>query len=254
MSEAPGLGRYLFAATRGLDSSTLQDTPGLRGADLEVVEHRDLQAVVCTVDLGEFGEEQLKRNLEDLQWLEEVARCHHDVVFAVASAGAVAPMRLVTICSDDQSVRDRVEGVYDELSEALNRVEGRDEWSVKVYVARQEKAEAVAEARPTSGAAYLQRKREQAARRRSAGDEAMRAADEINQTLSGSVVAARVLPPQDPRLTGRTDTMILNGAYLVPEQDAEGFRGLVDRLISGYPDLEIEVKGPWPPYSFATLD
>lgn len=254
MSDAPGLGRYLFAATRGLDSAALQGTQGLRGAPLEVVDHRDLQAVVCTVDLAEFGEDQLKRNLEDLEWLEEVARCHHDVVFAVATARAVAPMRLVTICSDDQSVRDRIEGVYDELSLALGRVEGRHEWSVKVYVPRQQKPEAVAAARPTSGAAYLQRKREQAAQRRSAGQESMRAADEINETLSASVVAARVLPPQDPRLTGRTDTMILNGAYLVPQQDADGFRDLVDRLITCYPDLEIEVKGPWPPYSFATLD
>jgi hypothetical protein len=255
MTEQSGeRGRYLFAVARGLDPAVLRDTPGLRGAPVEVVEHQQLQAVVCTVDLAEFGEQQLKSNLEDLAWLEEVARAHHDVVFAIASAGAVAPMRLVTICSDDASVRARIDAVHGELSDALARVEGRHEWSVKVYAARQAQPEPTEDARPTSGAAYLQRKREQAANRRSAGEQSMQVAEEINQTLSHSVVASRVLAPQDPRLTGRTDTMILNGAYLVPTGDADGFRDLIGRLAELHPNLEIELKGPWPPYSFATLD
>jgi hypothetical protein len=247
-------GRYLFAVARGLDVSALSGTAGLRGAPLEVVEHRELQAVVCTVELAEFGEELLPRNLEDLNWLEEVARCHHDVVFAAASAGTVAPMRLVTICSDDASVRSRIEGVYADLSVALQRVEGRREWSVKVYAPRREVPEPVETVRSTSGAAYLQRKREQAAQRRSTGEQSQQVAEEIHQTLTGSVAAARVLAPQDPRLTGRSDPMILNAAYLVPDDEGEGFCNLVERLGEHHPGLEIELKGPWPPYSFATLD
>jgi hypothetical protein len=250
----PGRARYLFAAARGVEPSALAAIPGLRGAPLEVVEHRGLQAVVCDVDLDEFGEEKLAHNLEDLGWLEEVARCHHDVVYAVAAAGTVAPMRLVTICADDQSVRARLEAVYDDLSHALTRVQGRSEWSVKVYAPRQATPDPAETARPASGAAYLQRKREQAVQRRSAGELSLQTAEEINQTLRGSVAAARSLPPQDPRLTGRSDTMILNGAYLVPDEDGEGFRNLVERLAELHPALTIEIKGPWPPYSFATLD
>jgi hypothetical protein len=253
MSE-PRLGRYLFAVARGLDPGRLAGVRGLRGAPLELVECHDLQAVVCSVDLAEFGEAQLKENLEDMGWVEEVARTHHDVVFATASAGAVAPMRLVTICSDDDSVRARIESVHPDLSEALGRVEGRHEWSVKVYAVRREQPETAEVGRPASGAAYLQRKREQAAQRRSAGEEHLRRADEIHESLARSVVATRVLQPQDPRLTGRPDTMILNGAYLVADEDAEGFRDLVRRLAELHPTLEIELKGPWPPYSFATLD
>jgi len=250
----PDQGRYLFAVARGIDPSSLEDVQGLRGAALEVIEEQDLQAVVCTVDLAEFGEDQLKDNLEDLGWLEEVARCHHDVVYAVATAGAVAPMRLVTICSDDDSVRARIAGVYEALSEALSRVDGRYEWSVKVYAPREAPREPAETARPASGAAYLQRKREQAAQRRTTGDQHLQTADDIHQTLAHTVAATRVLPPQDPRLTGRADTMILNGAYLVPAEDADGFRALATRLEELHPKLDFEVKGPWPPYSFATLD
>jgi hypothetical protein len=210
--------------------------------------------VTCSVDLSEFGEEKLARNLEDLEWLERVARCHHDVVFAVASAGTVAPMRLVTICSDDESVRARIEEHYDELAHALSRVEGKREWSVKVYTPRHESSSPTADSRPTSGAAYLQRKREQAVQRRSAGEQSLQTAEEINQTLKDASVAARVLPPQDPRLTGNADPMILNAAYLVPTDDSQGFTHLVQRLAELYPALDLELKGPWPPYSFATLD
>ena len=247
-------GRYLFAFARGLDQARLEGVLGLRGAPLEVVEHRDLQAVVCSVDLEEFGEAQLKEHLEDMEWLEDVARTHHDVVHAVSEAGAVAPMRLVTICSDDVSVRGRIESLYPQLSEALSRVEGRREWSVKVYATRPAPPETVDAGRPVSGAAYLQRKREQAAQRRSTGDEHLREADEIHQTLARSVVATRVLQPQDPRLTGRADTMILNGAYLVPMEETDGFRAVVSRLAELHTALEIELNGPWPPYSFATLE
>jgi hypothetical protein len=255
MNDAPReQGRYLFAVTRGLDPAKLADARGLRGAPLEVVDHRELSAVVCSVDLAEFGEAQLKENLEDMGWLEEVARAHHDVVYAVSCVGAVAPMRLVTICSDDESVRSRLDSNYPDLTEALSRVENRHEWSVKVYAVPQAQPEPVEAARPTSGAAYLQRKREQAAQRRSAGEQHSQEADEIHQTLARAVVANRVLQPQDPRLTGRPDTMILNGAYLVSAEEAEGFRDLVRRLVELHPGVEIELKGPWPPYSFATLE
>jgi hypothetical protein len=250
----PARGRYLFVFARGLDPARLAGVLGLRGAPLEVVEHRDLQAVVCSVDLEEFGEDRLKEHLEDMDWLEEVARTHHEVVYAVSEMCAVAPMRLVTICSDDVSVRSRSESLYTQLSEALNRVEGRREWSVKVFATRPSPPEAIDEGRPASGAAYLQRKREQAAQRRSTGDQHLREADEIHQTLARSVVATRVLQPQDPRLTGRAETMILNGAYLVPAEETDGFRALVSRLAELNPSLQIELNGPWPPYSFATLE
>jgi hypothetical protein len=48
--------------------------------------------------------------------------------------------------------------------------------------------------------------------------------------------------------------MILNGAYLVPDEETEGFRAVVSRLAELNPRLELELNGPWPPYSFATLE
>ena len=247
-------GRYLFAVARGLPAEALRGRTGLGGADLEVVEHRGLQAVVCTVDLEEFGEDALARNLEDLSWVEKVARTHNDVVWVVADHATVAPMRLVTICADDASVRARVDMHHDGLVHALDNVEGRHEWSVKVLVAPQPAAEVQDDEPPASGAAYLMRKREQAARRRSAGEDAAAMAERVHAALAESSVASRRLPPQDARLTGRTETMVMNGAYLVPDPEHDAFLALVQRIREGEPSAIVEVGGPWPPYSFAVLE
>lgn len=260
-------GRYLFAVARGSDlPKRLSGRTGLRHAPLEVVTHDDLSAVVCSVDLEEFGEAALARNLEDLRWLEEVARAHNDVVLAVADHATVAPMRLVTICADDSSVRSRVQALYDDLVAALDRVEGRREWSVKVLLTPQAaESEAVAAPAPAAdtaatgagsgvGTAYLRRRREQATRRQSSREWGVRLADEVYSALAADSVAARRLPPQDPRLTGRRETMVLNAAYLVAAEDGAAFREAASRAVAADAGASIEVDGPWPPYSFATLE
>lgn len=247
-------GRYLFAVARGLPEGALAGRAGLAGADLEVVEHRGLQAVVCTVDLEEYGEEALARNLEDLSWLEQVARAHNDVVWAVAEQATVAPMRLVTICADDASVRARVDAHHDGLVQALDNVEGRREWSVKVLVAPRAAPESQPDEPPASGAAYLMRKKEQAARRRAASEDATAMAERVHTALAQACVASRRLPPQDAKLTGRTETMVMNGAYLVPDADHDAFLALVQQIRESEPAAILEVGGPWPPYSFAVLE
>jgi len=48
--------------------------------------------------------------------------------------------------------------------------------------------------------------------------------------------------------------MTLNGAYLVEDAEGDAFAAAVQELSEAYPDAHLTVAGPWPPYSFATLD
>ena len=247
-------GRYLYAIARGLDPQALTDVPALAGGHLEVVEHRGLGAVVSSVDLDEYGEEGLRRNLENLPWLEEVARGHDTVVQATATQAPTAPLRLATICLDDDGVRERLDAWHDALEQVLDRVEGRMEWSVKVY-ARPRPAPAAEATRPAaSGAAYLQRKKAETEARQADESSTAMIADEVHESLAARSVAGRRLPPQDPRLTGRSERMLHNGAYLVEVDEGVAFSALVDELATAHPEVVIEVHGPWPPYSFATLE
>ncbi len=250
------VGRYVYAVARGLDVRALT-VAGLRGMPLGVVEHGGLSALVSDVDLDEFGEEGLRLHLEELAWLEDVARSHDSVVQEAATQGAVAPLRLATICHDDDAVRDRLEEWHDGLMLALDRVEGRLEWSVKAYSRTARTDDASREApvdTAGAGASYLQRKRARTIDRRTAEQQAMDLADQVHAALAEHSAASRRLPPQDPRLTGHEGTMTLNGAYLVATEDADAFVARGAALSKQFPEAGIELHGPWPPYSFATLD
>jgi hypothetical protein len=249
----------MFAVATGIAADDLEGEEGHHGQPLEIVEHGRLQAVVCTVDLAEFGESALRGNLEDLAWVEKVARTHDSVVRAVSAHATVAPLRLVTVCVSDESVVERLKQWEEPLQAALARVAGAREWSVKVYVAPgaapEKDEEAPAEAGATgSGVAYLQRKRD-AVRRREQGRAALaETAEAVHVALAGRSRASRLLSPQDPQLTGRAEPMVLNGAYLVPDTDEQRFTDLVDQLRRRHPDVLLEVAGPWAPYSFAVLE
>lgn len=251
MSEA----RYLYAVSRGLPTAALDGVPALGGGRLEVVGVLDLEAAVSTVDLDEFGEEGLRTNLERLDWVERTARDHDRVVQACAAAAPTAPMRLATVCLDDDSVRLRLEERYDDLVAALDRVTGREEWSVKVYAHPQETLDTEpAEPAAAGGAAYLRRKKAVGEARRAALAEAAEAAEAVDRLLRATSVAARQLRPQDPRLSGHGCTMLHNGAYLVDRVAADTFARTVADLVATFPGVSIACGGPWPPYSFATLD
>jgi hypothetical protein len=244
----------VYAVTRGLTPDALGDATGLDGGRLELVSHRELTAVVSSVDLEAYGEEGLRANLEDLGWLERVARGHDAVVQAAAAAAPTAPLRLATICLDDAGVVERLDAWHDDLEEVLDRVADRVEWSVKVYAARRPAAPPAGSAPASSGAAYLQRKQAEARAARAEETTSLLLAEEVHERLVTAAVASRRLAAQDPRLTGRAEPMLHNGAYLVEAGESDRFAAVLDELVAGNPDVVVESDGPWPPYSFATLE
>jgi gas vesicle protein GvpL/GvpF len=75
----------------------------------------------------------------------------------------------------------------------------------------------------------------------------------IDAVLSRIAVATRHHRAQDPQLSGRADLMVLNGgAYLVDDRRAGDFAAAADALREN--DLDVELTGPWPPYSFTISD
>ncbi len=251
-------GTYVYAVGRRLSDDQFADVPGLNDAPIRTVAHRDLVAVVSTVDLAEFGEAALRRNLEDIRWVETTARRHHEIVRrASESTTALAPFRLVTIYNSDDAARDRLEELYDDLAVVLDRVEGRGEWSVKVHhrTASQSGPRATTSSGgATSGVAYLERRRAELRDRETAVAHQQLLSDELFWDLVPGAAATRRLVPQDQRLSGRSEPMTLNAAFLVDQERSHEFLRLVDEARAKYPSLVIEVDGPWPPYSFAVLD
>lgn len=264
-------GEWVYAIAEHADQTGLGDVAGVGAGPVHTVEAAGLTAVTQTVPLGEFGEAALRRNLEDLDWLEGVARAHHAVIGAVARQGPLVPMRLATVYRTEASLKGMLEEHGSEFREALRRIGTRKEWGVKIYAtpesgqggAQRERAAGRAAARPGSqargtgagaGAAYLRRRRDELSAAKETRRSAMASTRAVHDQLSRLAGQARLHPPQAPQLTGSKEPMLLNAAYLLDDAEVERFRAAVAALAKEHPGIRLQMNGPWPPYSFTGTD
>ncbi|MFK4186006.1 GvpL/GvpF family gas vesicle protein [Streptomyces sparsogenes] len=243
---------------------------GVAGGPVRAVRHRGLAVLASPVPAEEFEEGPLRARLEDLAWLEEVARAHQRVVNAAGAVGCVVPVGMATVCRGEEGLRRMLEEGHPRFTGALDRLEGRVEWGVKVYAgpagaetaaggpapapAGPSPAPPGAAAGAVSGRDYLRRR---TAQRRAQEQRWQRAEDGarlVHETLAGLAERARLHPPQDGRLSGVTDRNVLNAAYLVPHEHGEGFARRVRELADRLAGLRVELTGPWAPYSFVAPD
>jgi Gas vesicle synthesis protein GvpL/GvpF/Gas vesicle protein len=262
VAEATGVWVYAIAETVG--PASLGELSGVGGGAVRPVEAAGLMAIVGDVGLDEYGESALRRNLEDLDWLEAAARAHHRVIDAVGQLAPVVPMRLATVYSDDAGVSTVLAERGADFRQALRRIGTRREWGVKAYEVPPSKTggapagpaaagpgAAPAAAGAGAGAAYLQRRRSELSAHAGARRAALQSAQQVHGELSRIAAENRMHAPQAPQLTGTREPMILNAAYLLDDGRGDDFAAAVSALAERHPGVRLELTGPWPPYSFA---
>ena len=180
-----------------------------------------LTVLVSDVSLADFGEAALRENLENLDWLDEVAQEHHYVIDAAARLFPLLPVRLATVYSGDDALRAALAERGAQLLDALRRVGGRVEWGVKAYAAPESTAAAVS------------------------------AAQAVHAELTVKANATRLHPARSAQLSRARQPMLLNAAYLLDAAGGVSFTAAVAGQATAHPELRIELSGPWPPYSFA---
>ncbi|WP_062982483.1 GvpL/GvpF family gas vesicle protein [Nocardia anaemiae] len=255
-------GVWLYAVTRAADAAADSGSmTGVAGEAVRMVVSDPLAAFVGSVPLAVFGEQPLRRNLEDLDWLAATARAHDAVVSALVRRGPTVPLRLATVFLDDERVCELLETRRADFIAALTLVTGRTEWGVKAYTDRAALTAAVAAAGSTRtgsekgrGTAYLARRRAELSAQATVERDAAQRAEQIHARLVRHSVAGRRQAATDPALSGRRDWMVLNGTYLVDDDRADDFTATVRELGAELPGIRLEITGPWPPYSFAGVD
>lgn len=252
-SEDTGVWAYAIVAADEADRR-VAGSCGVAGEPVRVVAAGDLAAAVGTVPLTEFGQDALRRNLENLDWLAAKARAHDAVVSAIGSTGPVVPVRMTTVYLSDERVRELLESRRAEFHAALARVTGRVELGVRAYgnaetlVPRDDPAPEPGARR--SGAAYLMRRKQALHHRESAHAAAAAAAENIHAALLRAAADGKRKPVADNSLSGRSGWTVLNGTYLVDDDRVPAFRALVGELGRDTAGIDLEITGPWPPYSF----
>jgi hypothetical protein len=254
---APGFGWYVYCVTETGEPSLGAELTGVDPAQKVItLGHGSLEAVVSRVPLDEFGEEELRARLSDMAWLETTARRHEAVLDAVREHRALIPMRLCSIYREQSGVRMMLEREREELQSALDRVRGKAEWGVKVFLTDVEAADSEddpsSQGGPGMGTAYMERRRREHGERRRAGERVEAACETVNERLSAAAVEGRLVAPQRPEVSGHDGDMILNGVYLVADEDSQRFADTVATLTEEVAPLglELERTGPWPAYNF----
>jgi hypothetical protein len=249
-----GDGAWAYCVTRAPDPPAVR---GVHGALVERVEENGLAALASRVPLAEFGEDPLRRNLNDLEWLERVAREHEAVLERALDHGTIVPLRICTIFADEQGVARMLAEQRTALETALDVLDGRQEWGVKLLVDRAaleaESGEDVPEEEPAGGgAAYMLQRRRERERREAADRLAAELAEEVHARLQDWASDAVLNPPQNRELSGHEGDMLLNAAYLVETAKVDRFQELVAALQEGHSEhgARLELTGPWPPYNF----
>src|SRR5206468_722847 len=137
---------------------------------------------------------------------------------------------------------------------ALARVRGHVELGVKAWLVGPAREPARAAA-AGGGRAYLERRRDELAAAQTMRERAGHAVHNAHRTLLAVAVAGVANRPQSRELTGRSDEMIFNAAYLVRSGD-ESFTRTFAQIARAAAEagVEFELTGPWPPHNFVGDD
>jgi hypothetical protein len=239
------------------------DLIGLEGGAITVVELGEVAAIVSDVPAALYFDDSLNARLDDLAWVGERGLEHERVLDWYAERGPVIPLSLFSLHKDEGRLRARLGPEAPTLARVLDRLRGRREWGIKLWrqdhAARagvdrfspslQDLAAQIADA-PT-GRRFLLEKKQEAMRGEEVRTVSKRLAHELLGALGGAAAAVTTIPiPAGALSTDRT--LILDAAFLVPDQEFARFQEAVNdqarRLVdSGF---ELEFTGPWPPYHF----
>ncbi len=220
-------------------------------------------SVVSEVMISDFCGPTAESMLKDLAFVGPRA-CRHDaVILDVMSCSSVLPVQFGTIFYSLNSLRQTVNKYRESIQEFLEWVADKEEWGVKGFLAEQQarKVQTSSILDPhketlsslTPGKRYIEEKR-------LVGniDERLKVwlnevASELTEKLenfSSDFVERKVLLESEQH-NGK-GKMVWNWAFLLPKDVISDFQVQIEKSNSmeRFNELNLEISGPWPPYSF----
>lgn len=222
---------------------------------LLTLEYNGVVAVIGEVDAGEFNDQ----NLQSMEWVGQRAYRHAALVEKIMGSSSVLPVKFGTIFDSAESLTRLLTQHRERIVEFLEKLRDKSEWSVKAYLDEERAGSTVSAENPAiqeriatmssaPGARYLQQKQVDVML-----DAALRVwvADQIRNmgdALAGHAVESAELRLLSSEASGRTERMIFNGSFLLADPALPAFKAVLSALHQD--GLTLELKGPWPPYSF----
>jgi len=245
----PASATYVFCLVQSGRPPSLRGIPdSLPGAGAPRLLPIDAQmwAVVADAPLSRFSEEALHKDLHDLEAVSRLALAHAAVIEFFFRRFPVIPLKLFTLFSSDDRVRQDIGRRRAALRRLFAELRGLEEWGVRI-VAGDNSARRRMKA--ASGRDYLESKK------RLIGETPSPSATrEISAALKqlGKLAAKSRTEKMPP--PGRGRSFVAGASFLVKAKRRPQWERQIRKLIAELGDHghRLEVTGPWPPYHFTT--
>jgi hypothetical protein len=268
-TEAPGdsqnhshgdMGWYLYGIVR-------RGSPDIDcGVALQMLECGSVAAVAKTVPLADFSDEALQKRVQDPGTLAELVTDHNAVIATIHDQMPILPAKFGGVYAQVEGLLAAIEGQHEALAAQLDRVDGCDEWAVHVYLNRDRFGDEIAASDPvlnqlrqdaataSPGRAYLLQRKLAEGITRAITRESADLSRQCLEQLERPAVAAQPGPASRAPSGPSAEMEILKAAFLVKREMLDAFDAEAEAISINHAELRCERSGPWPPYSFASVE
>lgn len=236
---------YLYGITeRELSPGRI---PGVDGASpVETLPCAGLVCWISRVSRAEFAD-NLPSHMENLDWLAEASVQHQRVVSAIARLADVLPARFGTVFLSEASLQADIEAKKRILKKDFAKINGSDEFGVKVFGVLP--AAALPKISARTGKDYLNAKAALLQRKPARNP----ASDAEFQQLKTELEGIAVDMAQPGNISGGQRGLQWQTTLLLRRPDRKKFEAILRRFSRQWAGAkQIECTGPWPPYSFVS--
>lgn len=244
-------------------------TPKLKEVDhlvekLYFIYHRGLYAVVSLVSKDKFCEENLKTNLNNMEWLEKKVYIHEGIIQGIMKNTWVIPFKFATLFNTVDSLKACLEQNAAKFKENLKYLKGKEEWGVKIYCETERLKESLIREdkeflmidkeinSSTPGKVFFLTKMKDELLKNKLDNKIIEYVQNSFERLREQSLEASLNKLSPQKTNGQKSTVISNSVFLVDKNQINSFINIVNILKEEYENdgVSLDCTGPWPPYNF----
>ncbi|HEY0372012.1 MAG TPA: GvpL/GvpF family gas vesicle protein [Thermoanaerobaculia bacterium] len=249
---------YVYAVTR---DAVMPQVDGVDGTQhFGTVTIDGVSAVFTRVDAEAFSQEAIDARAGDLEWLGAIGYRHQDVVSDLMKRTAIVPLRAFTLFSSEEAVRAYLHEQAEMLAKMLERLDGKQEWTLRVEFEPAKWSESLAArvaalrdlqndiAAAAPGKAFLLKKKLDDERKRASHAAEQEVVAEIERLIAEKVQCESLAETRE-----RRDGAFPQINVLINRDEEAALQELHATLSARYEHegVALGLTGPWPPYTFA---
>ena len=251
---------YVYAVTRDAVTPEADGVDGTRRFGTATGD--GIAAVFTPVNPEAFSQEAIDARAGDLEWLGAIGYRHQDVVSDLMKRTAIVPLRAFTLFSSEDALRAYLHGHREMLAKMLERLDGKQEWTLRVEFEPARWSESLTSrvaslraleddiAGAPPGKAFLLRKKFDDAKKRASHTAEQEVVAEIERVVLDELSCETIAETRE-----RRDGAFPQINVLLDRDEEATLQELHGTLNARYEreGVALAMTGPWPPYTFASL-